>query len=390
MSYNSAIKLIGIASVTALCLPAIASPEDFPDGIEFGDPSRSLKPTSGDLGLSTINSMLWLSSGAEETIPLSMDGGIHLFGTPIRHILGAGASSEGSFEVWSFDDIFFSPPLDPLFAIDSAAETAAFNNVNVSINSGTLSVGGSPVSTTATLPTVLEGITGKVDIGNGTASGTNSVAIGLYSPVASNTGAVAIGKGTASGEYSFASGDGVKAIGRSSTALGYNSEAWGWYSVALGQASATGAWAFATGHQSSATGIDSVAMGSGIASGQGSIAMGTGVTARSMFAVTLGAHNKENYGSNTTWVGTDAIFTVGNGTTWGGPNQSDALKMLKNGKTTLINKTWTSTTPLADPNTGDSTDADGVALRVQGHTELQGKVTIAVAQGDISMGIYGN
>ena len=88
----------------------------------------------------------------------------------------------------------------------------------------------------------------------------------------------------------------------------------------------------------------------------------------------------------------DGLFRVGNGSSG---NLSDALTVLKSGQTTLTNKIWKSRDTLtvpatADPSETDTTDSGGNALVVDGHTVLNGKVTISVAQGDISMGIYGN
>lgn len=363
-------KWVGLISLTAFCQTSFADPTDFPDGIQFGSSSTFLFPDSDDLWLGNDLGSLWLYSAPTESALGATDGGVIINGSPVRVILGTGVSTSGAFEVRGYNNLYTTPPL---FSVENSPATAKFRGVNVSVDSGTLSVGGSPVATTASLPTVLEGLSGKIDIGNGTAS-TNSVAIGLNSPVSSGNGSVALGAGTANGDYSLASGFGAQTTLRSGVALGESAKA---------QAQE----GFAT-HHSTAAGYRSIAMGSGTTQAQYSVAIGLGTEIRSYSGVALGTFNNVQYGSLTSPVGTDTLLVVGNGTGWTGPERSDAILTLKNGKTTLINKTWSSSTPLADPNTSDTTDANGVALRVQGHTELQGKVTIAVPQGDIDMGIY--
>ena len=88
----------------------------------------------------------------------------------------------------------------------------------------------------------------------------------------------------------------------------------------------------------------------------------------------------------------DPLFEVGNGSAPRGGQEppsttrSNAITTLKNGQTTLTNKAWK-----ADPNVAPTEDNSyGRALVVEGNTVLNGNVTIAVPQGDISMGIYGN
>jgi hypothetical protein len=85
-------------------------------------------------------------------------------------------------------------------------------------------------------------------------------------------------------------------------------------------------------------------------------------------------------------VDTDPLFLIGNGSS--ASLTSNAIETLKNGRTTLKNKEWSSGSPLAEPAT--PTSSNGYALVVDGHTRLRGKVIIEEPQGDISMGIYGN
>ena len=271
--------------LAALSAPLHAAPESLPEGAEFGSVHQYLAPASDDLILSSELGALHLFSGDEESTRGALDGGVQIYGTPIRLLLGTYVSNDGRFEIIPADGMF-SPAL---FAVDSSAETAEFNNVDVAITGGTLTVGGSPVATQSGLPLILEGLSGKVVIGNGTASGTSAVAIGL-------------GSSTASGNKSVALGEGTRALTYAESALGI--------------------------------------------------------------------FNASASGDATQWIGTDTLLSLGNGTSSG--SRSDALRVLKNGKLTVTNKTWNSGTPLADPNTGDSTDSGGDALDVKGHTTLEG------------------
>lgn len=121
-----------------------------------------------------------------------------------------------------------------------------------------------------------------------------------------------------------------------------------------------------------------------------SILIGAANTTSVSSAWVLGAGNIGQ--STTVTLGTwaamvsDASLIVGNGTN--PTTRGNALFTLKNGKTMLVNKTWDDTTPLEDPDSGDNTDADGVALEVDGHVILNGAVIITEPQGDLSMGVY--
>jgi len=68
---------------------------------------------------------------------------------------------------------------------------------------------------------------------------------------------------------------------------------------------------------------------------------------------------------------------------------SNAMEVLKNGRTKLINKAWKANVgfPLADPPLDPYIldDGGGDALVVEGHTRLLGKVVIEQPQGDIPM-----
>jgi hypothetical protein len=181
------------------------------------------------------------------------------------------------------------------------------------------------------------------------AGGTDS-AYGIYSAPNWDTGNI--------GNYSFAGGLDTEVSGNYSTAFGYWSRTFGWNSisegaycvaggngsVAMGVSSGTsGEAAISLGNGNSASGTYSVALGGdAVASGFGSTAMGscttssgycttssgayTTATAEASFVV--GAYNIGG-GNPTTWVSTDPLFEVGNGTS--ATALSDAMVVYKDG-----------------------------------------------------------
>lgn len=219
--------------------------------------------------------------------------------------------------------------------------------------------------------------------GNGaTASGAKSTAFGETSE-ASGANATSFGKSSeASGESSTAFGEGCVASGNYSTAFGYNTTASGDYSTTFGnttsatelsatsfgqQTMADGANSTAFGYACGASGIASTAFGwSNTASGHSSVSINHAnlASAESSFAYGYinvamgdyssvgGQHNTANdynesvfgryatigTGSTVDWFATDSLFKIGNGASVGA--RADALKMLKNGNTTVTG-IWT-------------------------------------------------
>lgn len=109
------------------------------------------------------------------------------------------------------------------------------------------------------------------------------------------------------GDYSFASGRLTTASGSNSTAMGSNTTASGIRSMALGTATT--------------------------ASGRNSTALGSGTSALSFVETVVGRFNTDYTPiSTTSWNAADRLFVVGNGTGTG-VNASDALVVLKDGKT---------------------------------------------------------
>ncbi len=100
-------------------------------------------------------------------------------------------------------------------------------------------------------------------------------------------------------------------------------------SAGIGSGDLAGPSSIGVGTNVTASGTDSSAFGYGsTASGAYSFAAGIGTTAQAYDSVALGAYNIPS-GNGTSWVTTDPLFTIGNGTGSGSP--STALTVLKNG-----------------------------------------------------------
>ncbi|MBI2415522.1 MAG: hypothetical protein HYV33_02550 [Candidatus Kerfeldbacteria bacterium] len=117
------------------------------------------------------------------------------------------------------------------------------------------------------------------------------------------------------GYYSVATGYATKASGTSSLAMGDNNTATGDYSAAFGAYSdATGQGSLATGYSTSADGSYSAAFNRNTdVDGNYATAFGYNTTAESYGSVVLGRYN-ESIGNNSSWVSTDPLFVIGNGT----------------------------------------------------------------------------
>ena len=204
--------------------------------------------------------------------------------------------------------------------------------------------------------------TGNYSIAMGltdTASGDNSIAMGYGSKasnfnsialgrkcLASGSNAIAMGYETiAEGLYSTAMGFGTRAVLNTAVAMGSYSVAYGYNSIAMGYATHTSNTnAVAMGDSTTADGVSSVAMGNNsfaygdnsIASGSyskaygiNSTTAGTGTDARSYSSFVIGAYNNVFAGSSlSTWVPTDPLFIIGNGTK---TDLNNAMVVLKNG-----------------------------------------------------------
>ena len=161
------------------------------------------------------------------------------------------------------------------------------------------------------------------------AIGTNSQAFG-YRPIARANYSTAIGNNAlATGNVSFALGSGAQAsadysfafgstgLNEDGTASGSMTQASGMYSFAFGMgSSSSGYGSFSYGMNCNASGDYSTALGLGAsASGTCATALGYYNSAQSYKSTVLGTYNtlSSSY-STTSWVGTDPLFVLGNGT----------------------------------------------------------------------------
>jgi len=176
---------------------------------------------------------------------------------------------------------------------------------------------------------------------------------------------VAFGSGTtASGYASFAHGDGSSAIGDDSVAFGNTASAiggasfaFGLFSTSIGPGSlAFGSGGYAGGQYSTAFGNGGYAYGDGSlafgaftsASGNYTTASGYQTVANAYLSTVIGRYNLGTYGTGgkTTWLTTDPLFEVGNGTS-GHP--ADALIIYKNGNAAIQGKLTTGDVITAAP-----------------------------------------
>lgn len=233
------------------------------------------------------------------------------------------------------------------------------------------------------------------------ASGRGSFAIGskdklfgdnyTISTVATGELSMAIGLNAKTiGNESFAAGIGVAASGESSVAIGKNSFAEGSSSLAVGgTASGVGSKTFGSGTASGfgamtigggtasgfvaatlfagvASGDYSVAMGeNSLASGTNSIALGRNTTAQAYGSTVFGSYNIAS-GNQTTYVATDPLFVIGNGTFL---VPSNAITILKNGKTAIGHDAPT-----------QMLDVNG-QVRIRGGSPAAGRVLTSAADG---------
>jgi hypothetical protein len=288
----------------------------------------------------------------------------------------------------------------------------------VRIPGGNLQLGGSPVATQASLNSggymtraslasggymtrsygggsVTNGA--LLSIGQGSsADGSDSLALGNHS--SAGGGGTAIGANSTEGEWGAAI-QGGNASGMYSFASTFGN-AKGYVSVAMAGAEANGDQSVALGGYdmgdrsgNRASGKNSTAIGGdeSVAIGDYSFSSGYHTTAPCAYSVAIGSNNLSSQNllpisenAPTEWVETEALFELGNGD----PQSviaSNAITTLKNGQTTLTNKSWKQENPDATP---APADPDGQALVVEGDAVLKGKVILREVQGDISMGDF--
>ena len=234
-------------------------------------------------------------------------------------------------------------------AITAASGTAgyvAYFTSASTLASAPIYVSGTGVTTTIAVgvSAVTQG-TGSFAAGFDVLAGNSSVAIGraVYTvshsvAIGSNAnadGAYAVAIGHDASTYnssavgSVAIGNNVYSEGRGSVAIGDNSNADASGGVALGY-NAYSYRGFAYGDNTVGYAANSVALGKDAQSyGYSSAAIGEGTFTYSLGQTTVGLYNTTDIGNISSWVSTDQLFVVGNGTS---PTaRSNALTILKNG-----------------------------------------------------------
>lgn len=177
----------------------------------------------------------------------------------------------------------------------------------------------------------------SIDLSVSTNTSTTNGAIGFNSLAIGGNASAQNSQDIAIGSYANASGNDATAIGPNSSASGFNSIAIGKLSNSSGvdskaigpNATAQGFGSFASGSISNAIGDHSVALGNlTIANGDNSYSLGRGTIADAHSSFVVGRYNVGG-GTIDSWVDTDALLEVGNGTD--SANKSNALTILKNG-----------------------------------------------------------
>lgn len=171
----------------------------------------------------------------------------------------------------------------------------------------------------------------------------------------SGAGSTTLGsENTASGWYSLSFGHQNSATADNSIAFGEGNSATAAYSISIGRRnSATATWgAVAIGYDNTASGEGSWALGSAnTSSALGSYCIGYTTTGTGQFSfranqyTTAQSYNSSvfgryNYidGTTNSWVETDALFVIGNGSGTGA-NSHNALNLKKNGRIEIRNRT---------------------------------------------------
>jgi Head domain of trimeric autotransporter adhesin len=228
---------------------------------------------------------------------------------------------------------------DPLFVLGNGESAGSpsnalsvFKNGNTTIN-GTLNTTYGIATSTATFSDLIVA-TGTVSSGSAlTTSGTGTRMIWYPRKAAFRAGNVSSTEWDDAniGLYSAAFGTGSKATGAGAMAFGAGAEATGNQSFATSFGTrATASFSTAMGNLTQATGSAATALGNNtVASGSYSTAMGNSTTAEAFSTLVAGQYNLLLGGNSSSWIATDPLFMIGNGTAPSAP--SNALTILKNG-----------------------------------------------------------
>ena len=232
-------------------------------------------------------------------------------------------------------------------------------------------------------------LTGIQSAGN-TASGTNSLAIGVLT-IASGPGSFSSGGiSRAQGNNSIAVGGNVLASGISAAAFGTNTNATGDYSTAMGATSTASSYAStAMGGGTTASGTISTAMGqSTTASGSRSTAMGRSTTATGTYSTAMGYYTTASgesstvMGDNTTASGSGSV-AMGTRSTAGG-NGSLAI-----GDNTAASGDYSTSIGGGTIASGDYSTAMGGGAEATGdYSTAMGESTSASGYASTTIGVY--
>ena len=180
-----------------------------------------------------------------------------------------------------------------------------------------------------------------IAMGSSATSGLYSVAIGEYTSAVERGLALGYGSNATGYDACLAVGRGASATNGYSTAIGPFTKTPGWHAQALGYyAEARASETVAIGANALASNSAATAMGAyTLASGVRSTSLGYYTTARGYASTVVGQFNVVDAPSATTWVPTDPLFIVGNGTgvSTHAPEvkNSNALTVYKNGSATF-------------------------------------------------------
>lgn len=391
-----------------------------PEGSSLLRPfETSVTNVRDNIELSSYNGGVLLYSDVDPSAPSNLDGGITLMGTPVSIVLSSSSANPDAvtFDIWRASD-WGSTTVPPLFRVNGTTRNTTFTDSDVAINDGNLSVGGvlsvignqnvtgalnvagSPVLTSASAGSVLTGqnfvqleSSGVLNIAS-TSTSAVSVSGGIAAIKDAKINSITVGRGpggaltnTVFGRNAFEANSG----GLGNTAVGnfaMKSATLAYYNTALGS----------NALQSTVSGGSNVAVGnSALFSNTSSGNVGTGyntLTFKTSGAsnVAVGHRAGEQQSDNSNLVtSSDSIF-IGAGTKGSTAGSINSIVIGTNTvsdgpNTTVIGNTSTLSTRLEGETKSESLRVSGNTV-LEGDTVLEGNVTLATAQGDISMGDY--
>lgn len=224
---------------------------------------------------------------------------------------------------------------DPLFVVGNGTDNANRNNALTVLKNGNIGInktnpqeqlhvnGGVLAVNTSTVTTDPGAITLPVS-----GAGTRMMWIPAKSAFRVGTSGSIDWDASNIGVWSFASGYGTRASGQASTSLGYGTIANGAYALSTGQfTTASGNHSTSMGYNTTSSGNYSVSIGfSSISSGNNSTSIGDNTVAQAYLSTVLGRYNVAS-GTNGSWIVTEPLFVIGNGTS---VTANNALTVLKN------------------------------------------------------------